>query len=218
MRSAYTQWGIKHKLYTGPTRSFGEWYRSRQTKQFAPVLKRLEARYPGCVRVRNLDAVGDAVADFLALVGLADGGIEQVSRNEMPTTAELLLRVLVGNHVPGTARVHRYGELLGKDLVEEASAQTYLARFLPTEAELAEIRDQASADRSELDRILAANGQPPVDVSALPGKSVAVDESSLLLMLCDIVVRQALRIEALERRQDAGSITPPAPGGEPGDG
>jgi hypothetical protein len=136
----------------------------------------------------------------------------------MPTTAELLLRVLVGNHVPGTARVHRYGELLGKDLVEEASAQTYLARFLPTEAELAEIRDQASADRSELDRILAANGQPPVDVSALPGKSVAVDESSLLLMLCDIVVRQALRIEALERRQDAGSITPPAPGGEPGDG
>lgn len=212
LRSAYAQWGLRHKTYPGPVRRFGEWIRSRRPKQFAPAIEELDRHFPDCVRVRNLDAVGNSVNDFLAILGIPPDVLGEVRINETPAPAELLLRVLLNDRLEGPARGNRFDQLFGRGLAGAASPTEYLARLLPDEAALERVRKRAAQDRVALDRILAANGQPPVDTSPMPARPPVVDESALLLMLCGIVVRQALRIEALERRlgakpEDSGSLS-----------
>lgn len=215
LRSAYSQWGIRHKTYPGPLKPFREWCGMR-AKRFVPALARLEKRFPGCLRVRNMDAVGDTLADFISLVGLSGCKLTMRRHNETPEGAELVLRAALNNLFEGHVAPRRFVELLGRGLTFNTTAAERLQALLPRLEDLSEALDQCGADREALDRILAAHDQPRVLVGELPPKPVEVNESALLLALCDIVVRQAVRIEALEKQMPSllpGASLPPGPEG-----
>lgn len=219
LRSAYSQWGIRHKTYQGPLKPFREWCGMR-AKRFVPALIRLEKRFPGCLRVRNMDAVGDTLADFIGLVGLSDCRLTMRRYNEAPVGAELVMRAALNNLFEGHVTPRRFTELLGRGLTFNMTAAERLQTLLPRLNDLSEARDQSNADREALDQILAAHDQPPIMLGELPPKPVEVNESALLLTLCDIVVRQAVRIEALEKQMPSlltGAPPPPGPDGRSGD-
>ncbi len=219
LRSAYSQWGIRNKTYQGPLKPFREWFGMRK-KRFVPALAGLEKRFPGCLRVRNMDSLGDTLADFIGLVGLSGCGLTMRRRNEAAVGAELVLRAALNNLFDGHVTPYRFAELLGKGLTFNTTAAERLQALLPGLDELRGARDQCNADREALDQILAAHDQPPIMLGELPPKPVDVNESALLLTLCDIVLRQAVRIEALEKQMPsllAGAPPPPGSDGRSAD-
>src|SRR3546814_15994242 len=62
-RSAYMQWGLKHKTYTGRLKSFREWAIGGAPK-FAEKLQAFNHLGVSKIILRNLDAVDDSVTDF----------------------------------------------------------------------------------------------------------------------------------------------------------
>lgn len=208
LQSAYLQWALRHKTHAGPVQPFREWA-ARRHKRFTLALKRVEKELPGALVVRNFDAVGDTLADFLGLTGLGELGLQMVRSNETPSGAELVMRALFNTRVEGKAPIRLFNRAAGGEPQFRRSASAYLRALLPGEEDLAAARARCATDRVRLNRLLAAQGQPPVATGALAPRSAAVDESELLFALCDLVMHQAHRIEQLEQRLAGGGVTEP---------
>jgi hypothetical protein len=202
VRSAYAQWGIKHKTNKGPIMPFSEWVK-RRPPLFAPTLLALEADFPGRIQVRNLDAVGDAVQDCLAVCGLAPLGLKPITENVTPGDTELLMRALFNDTIEEKALPMLFERVLGKHTRFDTNPLEYLNHFMPTEADLAEVRSSCSEDRMILNKMLASSGQKPIDESPRPPKTVQISESTLLLALAKLSVLQMRRLERLESRLKA---------------
>lgn len=215
-RSAYVQWGIKHKTYGGPIQPFNAWIKNRNPAFHADLL-RLRRAFPGSLVVRNLDAVGDAVADFLKVIGLSSPRLAQLRTNETPTGVELVLRALFNNGVPGEALPSRFERCVGRSLDFATPVADYFDRLMPTDADLERVKDHCANDREALDSLLAEHGQPPIDTSRLSIKPTTLDTQALIRTLSEIVVQQSLRLERLEKRVRALSESLGAPTQHEGD-
>lgn len=217
VKSAYVQWGLKHKTYPGPIRPFGTWVKGRQPL-FAPTLQRFERELPGTLAVRNYDTVGDVVADFLAVCGLDGLGLAPVRDNASPDNAELLLRALYNGGLREDALPMRFDRAVADRLLPQASASDYLASLYPTEADLEAVLDTVEPDREQVNTLLAASDTPPLVRGTPRPRSPAVDDAELLFALAQVVAGQARRLEALEatvRRLQADAPTADAPAAAP---
>jgi hypothetical protein len=124
VKSAYAQWGIKHKMYDGPLLPFKDWikqtgfdfygerkYRAEDATEpqlaqtgtpdkgtramyFAPRLAPWVETDPQWLVLRNFDTRGDVVADFLGFLGASPNGIKMVRANESPAPSVLALWAL----------------------------------------------------------------------------------------------------------------------------
>jgi hypothetical protein len=198
IRSAYVQWGIKHKTYAGRIKPFREWVEGRPPK-FAAQLLDVEQAFPGRLMVRNLDAVKDAVADFLQCCRIDGASVVQSRVNETPAAEELLLRALYNDRHQGKVLPDKFNHAFSRGLRFDVPPGEYLAALLPSDADIDAVRDSAAEDIAALNALLASQGQEPVAMSRDGARRSEVRESVLLKALCQIVVEQSLRIEKLEK-------------------
>ena len=92
-QSAYIQWGLKHKTYKGPMKSFNEWVESGLPKFHERLMGLINAGV-GTLVLRNLDGIADSVEDFKSVCGLTSLDLPSARVNESVGSTELLLRTL----------------------------------------------------------------------------------------------------------------------------
>ena len=158
-RSAYVQWGLKHKSYPGPIRGFAEWS-AKHKFALAPKLHAWVAAFGGRVLVRNYDATQDVTRDFVAAIGLDPSAFPGVRRNVPLAPAELALRAAFNNRIGDNVQPRRFTELLGSEQVDfSLSLGAWMRGLLPDAAALAAIRERSADDTREVDALLDAAGR-----------------------------------------------------------
>ena len=201
IRSAYIQWGIKHKTYLGPLQPFRQWVEKRYPR-FYPALAAVNEVFPQRVTVRNLDAVKDAVADFLGVCGIAPAGVKPARSNETPGGTEIFMRAIYNARFTEKVLPVNFERLIGRNTSFDHGPSAVLAQLLPTAADIAQIGTACAEDRAALNSMLASQDQPPIEETPLPDKRIDVDRDVLLKGLCELVLQQATSIRRLEKRLD----------------
>lgn len=208
-RSAYAQWGLRHKTYDGPIKSFEEW---RETRRFAlyPKLQPWLDAFGNAVSVRNFDAISDVAADFLEIIGVDSTRSIGVRANETPLPEELALRALFNHQQPTPSAPVRFNKLLGSaDVDFRISLGHWLSEKLPTSGQLRDISLAYEQDRNSINTALEACGQPPLSTSALVHEGIELDQEVLVSALFQLIVRQAQRLEAVEQRLAKMAVASP---------
>lgn len=213
LASAYAQWGIKHKTYPGPMRSFDE---------FLPLAEKWGADYrrvidswrsvAASVELRSYDAVDDVVADFLSVTGIDPDHRPDRSRNQhygTPDAAILTLFKLYQGQQDGTA--------LPGDL-----AQLLESLGLANRRHRAVDPDLSIPDGADWDRFVAAiepemealRRDYGMDFSAAVRPATPPDTAApaiLIPVLLDMIVALANKVDRLEQKYRARTKPVPSP-------
>lgn len=209
-RSAYVQWGIKHKTMAGPILPFREWV-ARRLPAFAPTLQRYAQALPGALRLRNFDAAQDVVDDFQKVVGFPPELLAQrVNDNATPGNVDLLMRALFNGAIRAPVFPMLYDRQVGQYLSADRSADQFLGRLFPTAQDIVDVVLQTADDRAAISALLTAQGQPPLQAPVDPPKEPQVDEQALLLALAGLVISQARRLDVIETRLASAAEAPKA--------
>lgn len=199
-QSAYLQWGIKHKDYAGPVRPFREWIAGRHKsvgRNLEPWLglERID------VLVRNYDACGDVVEDFLAVCGLDPAGIEPVRSNESPNPVALALWALHNAQIDDPVLpIELEPHLKRSGVLEREPRQADLGALLWNDEDIARVWDESRADRRRLNKLLRAAGQPEISDERSPARRVEVTQGQINAALLALIKSQADQIQVLRRQ------------------
>lgn len=216
-RSAYLQWGLKHKTYHGPIRPFAEWRRDWQLK-FYPSLKVWLSEEWSDMAVRNFDACGDVVVDFLEYYRLLTPQFAIARVNETPNPVALALWALFNNQFYEPIlpiQLQRMLEQAG--LLVNQPGGCDLAEMLPSEEDLLSVKGDVEEDRERLNKVLARFGQSEIDTSALTHKDFCVTQGQINTSFLLLLKRQFDEVAQLRRRVDelSGSAGQPEEAGDP---
>ncbi len=211
-RSAYVQWGLRHKTYEGPIRDFASWAQRRDFGVHRKLGPWLDA-FPASTTLRNFDATADAASDFLGVLGVEDLAVASMRVNETPGNEELALRALFNHGERGRVSPSRFNQLFHAQSMDFGlSLGSWLESQLPVARQLEDIADRYAEDRAQLNALLQSQGQPPLQPARPAQRPFEFDASVVLSSLFQIVADQAKRIEALEKRiEGAGVAAPGAP-------
>ena len=200
VRSAYVQWGLKHKTYKGKIKPFSKWVNVSKVG-FASHLAPWVDLFNDKVFIRNLDVLGDAVGDFLEISGISSEFIDKKNTNETPSGEELVLRTMFNDQFNGNQRLGLFNKLLGhKNLCTDIPIEQWLDTLLPTSSDLHQVAEACADDREELNRMLETAGQQPIETTPLSAKSISVNSNQILTAVSQLVLKQAVKIDELERR------------------
>lgn len=201
IKSAYIQWGIKHKTYSGPLKSFKEWASTYPYKQ-APSLTQWSSLEGIPMHTRNFDKAGDVVLDFLKVCGISPDGLRLASgENVQPSTEELLLRALMNRVEQGQVLPDEFEEVIRPYLGDfRASAQSLLDELLPTEEEIADHLASCTGDVEIVNRMIVSDGGEPLDINPRPFKKERIDGGKLDAALFYLSVAQARKIREQEKQ------------------
>jgi hypothetical protein len=200
-RSSYIQWGLNHKTYAGPLKSFRQWMEGRELA-LSPSIRNWQSRLGEDFQLRNFDACDDVVADFLAAAGLSSAGVEPLRVYETPSDNEIALRALFNEQHAGAVSTARFTKLFRSNTLSfERPLEEWLRGMMPAEADLAALAANLEGERVAINQLLSDAGQPPLDQGAIQHREVQLDAGALLGALFQMIAQQALRIEALEQAQ-----------------
>ncbi|MBB1087959.1 LicD family protein [Lysobacter sp. SG-8] len=199
-RSAYLQWGLRHKTYEGPIRNFEQWSGRRDFgiyRKLGPWL----AAFPDAVVLRNFDAVPDAALDFMEVLGVKAEDTRTVRANETPAYEELALRALFNHGQRERVTPARFNQLFQTQAMDfRLPLGEWLQAQLPSNAQLSAIADHCADDRRRLNELLVAGGQAPLEANMLDERPFDFHPEVVMSTLFQILGSQAKRIEALEKR------------------
>ena len=199
-RSAYVQWGVKHKTYEGRVRGFAEWAEFRaQRLAYGLHLERWDAAFGDRLQIFNYDTVGDVVTRFLELLPPAAAALprgDDLTANRSPSPQMLALYALHNNLLddptwprPLELLVERQPALRDGP----RAAMPPLASLFPTAAELDRVVERLADDTARVNRLLGRRGQPALvdrgrETDAAP--DAASLASDLLSTLMHVAVEQ----------------------------
>jgi hypothetical protein len=195
-KSAYIQWGIKHKTYNGKIRSFEEWFSGREYsfyESFLPVIEQCPDKFT----LRNMEHLDDVVVDFLRTCSIEPEGIQIFRVYESPGNLEIYLRSIFNNQFEELVRPEKFDLLVGKNIRFDASPARHLRSLLPDRDVAENISSSFSADREKLNRFLLSKREPPVNKDTVYVDTVEIDTDTLVGTLTDIVMHQTVFLQEM---------------------
>lgn len=195
-KSAYVQWGIKHKTYSGPILDFQEYIKSRPVR-FASTLRPWLDAFSDSIYIRNFDSVNDVVDDFSRLLDIP---VKIISEriNESPSGEELLLRAFYNNSIKGEAMPMDFDRTFQTNGVDfEMNPEVWLNGLLPDKESLRTVEFDSDQDIKETDDILRRFGEAPL-IQGGGVKAVSLDAYRLCGILAQLLVKQGRRINQLQ--------------------
>lgn len=202
--SAYRQWGVKHKTYEGPIRSFADYLPLAAAKgsDYRAVITAWHAAV-GHERVmlRSYDRASDVVADFLGVArlgGLApDAG--STRHYETPDATWLTLFRLYqgqqdGEALPGALQRALSDNKLDGTRYREVDPAATLPSGAAWQAFAASFDEENAALERDFGLPLGPAGKGPAPDATIPAPAIVIPA------LLDLILAQERRIAALERR------------------
>lgn len=205
--SAYLQWGVKHKAYAGPIRSFADWLPEAKSRgaDYRQVIESWARAVPvNRLHIRSYDQTPDVVADFLTIAGLPAPAAEDGSTRhyQTPDPAVMTLYRLYQGQSEDEALPGALQRTLAAHGVEKKRyREVDPAATLPTGAAWERFVDRFAAENDGLARDFGltltapARGPGPDFDHAAP--------AAIIPALLDLIIAMDRRITALERRLKA---------------
>jgi hypothetical protein len=190
-KSAYIQWGIKHKTYIGKICSFEEWFNGQNYcfyESFLPIIEQCPDKFT----LRNMEHLDDVVVDFLKICSIEPEELKIFRVYESPENLEIYLRSIFNNQFEEIVRPEKYDFLVGSTIRFDASPATYLRSLLPNREEAENISKSFSDDREKLNKFLRFKGELPVNKDTVYVEKIEIDLDRLIGNLTSIVMNQIL--------------------------
>lgn len=197
IRSAYIQWGIKHKGYRGKLRNFQNWYTPGRV-HFHESLKPWIDNFQSKVFVKNMGAQANLVKSFLEFCKIKDDDIDILKSNESPSNEELILRALYNNNFNNPISPN----LFDRQILLDSSSQTpkqFLDSLMPTEEDMDRVSRESDEDRKLLNSLLESQGEKKFSEENIKQKVLEVEDGKLLMFLSRIVMRQSIELDKLKQ-------------------
>lgn len=196
--SAYEQWALKHKTYSGRLMSFKEYFTERPIN-FSRIIKPWVDNFKETISLRNFAHRGDVVNDFFKELGIEDK-IFLERANEKISPEELLSRSLFNNTLATSALPQEIIDSLQlKNLDFCQGAEDWINKLLPTYDDLEWIRGSSLADFKLLNQHLVEFGEPPLQFKELSITTFKINQDRLNMILLQMVITQSMRISQLEK-------------------
>lgn len=201
IRSAYVQWGIRHKTYNGRIKSFNEWineHNPNHSPTFYEAIKPFIEKNSDYLCLRNMDAANCVVKDFMQTCGIEINGISSIRIHESPSNEELLLRALFNSLYKQKIVPSVFDKMVSYN--EFSSPQTYMDYLMPSSGDLIDIINSPAVqdDIKYLNLLLAKQDQPPIVQTNLKEKSYVVDNDKLIITLCQNLLQLMQKVQGLE--------------------
>ncbi|OGA74820.1 MAG: hypothetical protein A3G81_16850 [Betaproteobacteria bacterium RIFCSPLOWO2_12_FULL_65_14] len=203
--SAYKQWGIKHKTYTGPVQPFDKWFNPARCS-YVPILDRWRKLVPSAklvVRVYERCA-NDVISDFARASGLSLEGLEMPKGRvyETPADAALALYKIYNSQFPGNKLPTDLDGLLKSAGVAQASlAPVDLDLGFPSRADLERLLERYQGENERLSRFSSPDYEVRFDDEDVEApRRDPVDQSALIAALLMISVDLDKRLRAMSRK------------------
>jgi hypothetical protein len=196
-RSAYEQWGIKHKTYVGEIKTYREYFEANPIRFMASINPWIKA-FDCNVKLRNFESRGDVVSDFFAELVINEEF--RASRvNEKLSPEELLARAVFNNLSPSpTSPVEFLRCFRAQELHTPLGSESWMKRLLPTPDDIEWLRKATSADLGQLNQILKSSGEPPLVYREVRLSEYKNNQDVLNMLLLQLLTIQAKRISRLE--------------------
>lgn len=208
-RSAYVQWGVRHKTYEGRVRGFADWAGLWDRRlAYGERLERWDAALGDRLRIFNYDAVGEVVSHFLGQLPPAAGTLprgEDPVANRSPSPWMLALYALHNNLSDDPVRPRALDLLVERQPALREGPRTPmipLASLFPTAAELDRVVGSLADDTARVNRLLGSRGQPALR-DAGRGTDAAPDATGLASGLLSALMQVAVEQDRLLRERDS---------------
>lgn len=198
-KSAYSQWGIKHKTYKGKIIPFRE-YIQRRPVAFAGAFLPWANFFGERFILHNFDYVDDVVKDFVNLVGVDDKSIEIDRVNESPGPEELAMRAIFNDKRPGDVMPHNFERLFQAVNIDfKKDPSKWMNELLPSETDLEMVVESTRDDQIEVNKLLSERGQPELSFEKRKFKKFNVNSDVAISTLFQVIERQAMKINRMDR-------------------
>lgn len=204
-KSAYAQWGIKHKTYEGPLKTYEQWRESFHVA-FAPYVLTWQTHFADRFNLRNFDEIEDVSVDFLTQIDAAD--LPPVRAYDTPSLDILAAWAVYNARHNGQVMPNEFERLINSGrLADPAVKLPPILRMLPSEAQMQDILDEREPDIDTVNKVLDDKGQPPFGKTRTPKDAkgfTAWDMDQLMLKLIyqqrEMINHLQAKIEIIERR------------------
>ncbi len=194
--SAYYQWGIKHKIYSGDILPFSEYFK-KYPVNFRQYLELWFKFFPKNISVFNFDAVTDVVKDFFARIKL-EINIDSVRVNEKLSLEELLFRALFNRQSEEPILPSVFDKLFPVDRIDlNLMPEYWISNLL--EINQKETGSMYMEDLDFVNNVLKSQHQPILEKSSIQPKSVELNHSKMIGILLQTVIHQAREIEKISK-------------------
>ncbi|MCE2494876.1 MAG: hypothetical protein J4F40_20200 [Alphaproteobacteria bacterium] len=195
IQSAYSEGHLRRKTHPGRIRSFAEvGYRQR----VAAPLEAFVHAFGDSVEVRNYDAVGDVVVDFMSAVGI-DVKLPHILANVRPGPEAELIRAFYNDRQKGTVAPAEFRSFANPKHVDlEFDVLSWYRGLLPKEEDIVSAAHAMVDETKRLNALLAQRGQPLLSDRAELAIRPEISTDRLVGVLLQIVYSQHLRLSALE--------------------
>lgn len=169
IQSAYAQWGLKHKSYTGQVRAFENWlpvFGSRDFR-FAPAIS-LWDTFGDNLRLFNFDAVDDVVQHFLSVNKITE--IESKTENVSPDPVTMCAQAVFNSMKQDEVLPSAYAtiERLLRRHEQIISYTPPLNELFPSADALASLVRERADDIAKVNVLLAKSGEPLLSFESPP--------------------------------------------------
>lgn len=196
-KSAYAQWGIKHKTYSGPVMPFSDWVQDRPVR-FAQNLQYWQGEFGQSLDLRNFDQTADVTADVLDILGVT--GCAGTRVYETPSTETLAAWAIYNSQYTEPVLPARFQRLL--NLHQSANGSVPLPeceRLFASDADFENLLKDAADDLRYINSVLREKGQPEFDTDQPATWPHIPSEWEMIQFLAKSVF--ALHEQALRLRQ-----------------
>lgn len=204
-KSAYAQWGIKHKTYEGPLKTFEQWRESFHVA-FAPYVLTWQTHFAERFNLRNFDEIGDVSVDFLTQIGAAD--LTPVRAYDTPSTEILAAWAVYNARHNGQVMPNEFERLINSGRLADPDLKLPpILRMMPSEDHLQQILDDREQDIDTVNKILEEKNQPVFERTRTPKETKAPtpwEMDQLMLKLIyqqrEMIAHLQGKLEIIERR------------------
>lgn len=199
-RSAYLQWGIKHKTYSGPVKSFKDWHKTHAVNFSSGLRPWLNHEWID-LSIRNFDTCGDVVLDFLSCCKIDTANIASLRENETPNPVALALWSIYNSQFEPPMLPSELNLTLqrGGLLAQEPVGCDFTA-LLPTPEDIDTVLKIAAEDREFINQQFRQHGQPDMQTSPPKNKDMDVSQAQINAALLLLVKQQGDKIAWLTRQ------------------
>jgi hypothetical protein len=198
-RSAYLQWGIKHKTERGKVKSFSEWIPKKINFSNA-LYKWTEFASENCY-IQNFDKVDNLISDFFKCADVPMKNILEKREYETPGNVALNLWALYNSQFEKPVLPNDLYPLFNQSgLMNKSYCSVDLKSIFPTPLELNQVLKDSENDINAVNDIFEKHSQPKFSQEELSVKNYSVDTNELISGLLDVIKFQNNKLNDLESR------------------
>ncbi len=198
--SAYRQWGIMHKAYTGKLKRFKQWVKNKRFL-LAPDMQKWVSTFPH-IHFYNFDMIDDVALHFIQnVIAIDSTDIEIKNKNEAPCAEALALWAFYSSCFDRETHPKEFAPLLRQSGVLDSNNPIgNINSYFPKKEDIQSFLDKTAGDLEDINKILKNLDEPVIDTSEIQFTKYTVNQADVNRALLQLVAYLSNRVDTLEKK------------------